>query len=29
MDGEITKFIEELQIAENAERLLEGTTNDS
>jgi peptide chain release factor 1 len=29
MDGEIAKFIEELQIAENAERLLEGTTNDS
>ena len=29
MDGEIAKFIEELQIAENAERLLEGTTKDS
>ena len=29
MDGEIDKFIEELQIAENAERLQEGTTNDN
>ena len=29
MDGDINKFIEELQIAENAERLLEGTTNKS
>lgn len=29
MDGDIDKFIEELQIAENAERLLEGTTNES
>ena len=28
MDGEIDKFIEELQLAENAERLQEGTTND-
>ena len=29
MDGEIDKFIEELQLAENAERLQEGTTNDN
>jgi len=29
MDGEIDKFIEELQLAENAERLKEGTTNDN
>ena len=29
MDGDINKFIEELQIAENAERLLEGTSNES
>jgi peptide chain release factor 1 len=29
MDGDLDKFIEELQIAENAERLLEGTTNES
>ena len=29
MDGEIDKFIEELQMAENAERLQEGTTNDN
>jgi len=29
MDGEINKFIEELQLAENAERLQEGTTNDN
>ena len=29
MDGEIDKFIEELQLAENAERLEEGTTNDN
>ena len=28
MDGEIDKFIEELQLVENAERLQEGTTND-
>ncbi len=29
MDGEIDKFIEELQLAENAERLKEGTTNEN
>ena len=29
MDGEIDKFIEELQLAENAERLQEGNTNDN
>ena len=29
MDGEIDKFIEELQLAENAERLQEGTNNDN
>ncbi len=29
MDGEIGKFIEELQLAENAERLKEGTTKES
>ena len=29
MDGEIDKFIEELKLAENAERLQEGTTNDN
>lgn len=29
MDGEIDKFIEELQLAENAERLQEGITNDN
>ena len=29
MNGEIDKFIEELQLAENAERLKEGTTNDN
>lgn len=29
IDGDIDKFIEELQIAENAERLQEGTTNES
>ncbi len=29
MDGEIDKFIEELQLAENAERLKEGTINDN
>jgi peptide chain release factor 1 len=29
MNGEIDKFIEELQLAENAERLQEGTTNEN
>ena len=29
MDGEIDKFIDELQLAENAERLKEGTTNNN
>ena len=29
MDGEIDKFIEELQLAENSERLKEGTTKDN
>tara|TARA_B100000963_G_scaffold60279_1_gene48209 strand:+ start:133 stop:1203 length:1071 start_codon:yes stop_codon:yes gene_type:complete len=29
MDGEIDKFIEELKLAENAERLKEGTTKDN
>ena len=29
MNGEIDKLIEELQLAENAERLQEGTTNEN